>query len=309
MKIDSRLLSMRNKYVFLGDINSVNVEIISKSHPCLKGKLRYILLGNINDIKKYLLRIKSKLKINEILNPLDFAEFNDRYLNIFNIENNNSKKYKNLLNQLYIADTLSNTTNYDLITMPINKNVFKKYIKFIGLTEYLGEINRKKTLMLMCGEKFSITPFTTHINPKYISKNLNKEALHNFLKNIQKMVIDKRYNLNFNYIKFLCYNPHCGENNTIGNEDSKIQKVVSKFKNIKGPYPADSAFVNINKKTLFISTYHDQALIPFKALNTKGVNMTLGLDYRRISPAHGTALDIKYKNISDNTSYIECMKI
>ena len=37
--------------------------------------------------------------------------------------------------------------------------------------------------------------------------------------------------------------------------------------------------------------------------------MTLGLNYRRISPAHGTALDIKYKNIADNTSYIECMKI
>ena len=300
---------MKNKYIFLGDINSVNVEIISKSYPLLKGKLRYILLGNIYDLKRYLLRIRSKLKINEILNPLDFGEFNERCINIFNIENNNSKKYKNLLNQLTIANTLSNMTKYDLVTMPINKQVFKKYIRFIGLTEYLGKINRKKTLMLMHGEKFSITPFTTHINPKYVSKNLKNEMLNKFIKNIQKMVIEKRYNLNFNYIKFLCYNPHCGENNRLGDEDNKIKKILSKFKNIKGPYPADSAFVNINKKTLFISTYHDQALIPFKALNDKGVNMTLGLDYRRISPAHGTALDIKYKDISDNTSYIECMKI
>ena len=55
--------------------------------------------------------------------------------------------------------------------------------------------------------------------------------------------------------------------------------------------------------------YHDQVLIPFKILNKKGINLTLGLNYRRLSPAHGTALDIKYKNISDNTSYIECMKI
>ena len=300
---------MKNKYVFLGDINSINVEIISKSYISLKGKVRYILLGNISDLKRYLLRIKSKLKINEILNPLDFGEYNDQYINIFNIENNSSKKYKNLLNQIYIANTLSNMTNYDLITMPINKVVFKKNINFIGLTEYLGEINRKKTLMMMHGEKFSIIPFTTHINPKDISKNLKNETLSNFIKNIQKIVIDKRYNLYFNHIKFLCYNPHCGENNTLGNEDDKIQKILSKFKNIKGPYPADSAFLNIDKKTLFISTYHDQALIPFKVLNNKGMNITLGLDYRRISPAHGTALDIKYKNISDNTSYIECMKI
>ena len=300
---------MKNKYVFLGDMNSINVEIILKSHPFLKGKLKYILLGNINDLKKYLLRIKSKLKINEILNPLDFGKFDKKYINIFNIEKNSSKKYQNLLNQLTIANTLSNKTNYDLITMPINKDVFKKHIKFIGLTEYLGEINRKKTLMLMHGEKFSIIPFTTHINPKYISKNLKYEMLYNFIKNIQKIIIDKKYNLNFNHIKFICYNPHCGENNTIGNEDNRIKKILSKFKNISGPYPADSTFVNIKKNTLFISTYHDQALIPFKALNNKGINMTLGLDYRRISPAHGTALDIKYKNISDNTSYIECMKI
>ena len=300
---------MKNKYVFLGDIDSINVEIISKSYASLKGMVKYILLGNIGDLQRYLLRIKSKLKINEILNPLDFGEFNDHSINIFNIDNNNSKKYKNLLNQLSIANTLSNTTNYDLITMPINKEVFKKHIKFIGLTEYLGEINKKKTLMLMHGEKFSIIPFTTHINPKYISKNLKEESLRNFIKKIQKIVIDKKYNLYFNHIKFLCYNPHCGENNTIGTEDNKIKKILSKFKDIRGPYPADSAFVNIKKKTLFISTYHDQALIPFKALNTKGINMTLGLDYRRISPAHGTALDIKYKNISNNTSYIECMKI
>ena len=68
-----------------------------------------------------------------------------------------------------------------------------------------------------------------------------------------------------------------------------------------------TGFNNIKKNTLFISTYHDQALIPFKILNKKGINMTLGLNYRRMSPAHGTAKDIKYKNVSDNSSFVECM--
>ena len=61
------------------------------------------------------------------------------------------------------------------------------------------------------------------------------------------------------------------------------------------------------KNTLFISTYHDQALIPYKIINKKGFNFTLGLNYRRLSPAHGTAKDIKFKNKSDNTSYLACM--
>ena len=53
--------------------------------------------------------------------------------------------------------------------------------------------------------------------------------------------------------------------------------------------------------------YHDQALIPFKILNKKSFNLTLGLNYRRLSPSHGTAKDIIFKNIANNTSYLECM--
>ena len=35
----------------------------------------------------------------------------------------------------------------------------------------------------------------------------------------------------------LCYNPHCGENNTIGREDFLIRKLIkSNFKGISGPY-------------------------------------------------------------------------
>ena len=107
----------------------------------------------------------------------------------------------------------------------------------------------------------------------------------------------------------MCYNPHCGESNTIGLEDEIIANSISKFKKITGPYSADSAFKNLNKNLLFISMYHDQALIPFKILNQKGVNITIGLNYRRLSPAHGTAKDIKFKNIADISSYVACMEL
>ena len=59
----------------------------------------------------------------------------------------------------------------------------------------------------------------------------------------------------------------------LGNEDNKIKKLLKNYKKIKGPYPADSAFNKIKKNTLFISTYHDQALIPFKILNKKSINI------------------------------------
>ena len=113
--------------------------------------------------------------------------------------------------------------------------------------------------------------------------------------------------MNLSGIYFLCYNPHCGENGTLGSEDIIISKTLKQFKKIKGPYSSDGIFTNYKKNSLFLSTYHDQVLIPFKILNKKGINMTLGLDYRRLSPAHGTANDIKFMNKADITSYLSCM--
>ena len=62
-----------------------------------------------------------------------------------------------------------------LITMPINKSIFKKKIKFIGMTEYLGKLNKKSTIMLMHGDKFSIIPITTHINLKNVHKYIKSK--------------------------------------------------------------------------------------------------------------------------------------
>ena len=298
---------MKKKFVFLGDLDSINIELIHNSHNYLKNKVEYILLGNIKDASKYLSKINSKIEINEIYNPLNFENYKKNNLNFFNVENIYKEKYQTLLNQLSIANHLSNSTQIDLVTLPINKSVFKKKIEFTGMTEYLAKINKKNTIMLMHGEKFSVIPLTTHINLKDVRKHLNKKYLNSKLTLINKQIQRRIYELNFKSIKFLCYNPHCSEENTIGNEDRKISEIIKKFKNIYGPLSADSAFNNIQNNLLFISMYHDQALIPFKILNKKGINLTLGLNYRRLSPAHGTARDIKYKNISNPSSYIACM--
>ncbi len=301
---------MRKKFVFIGDIDSINLEIIYKSHRQLKNKVKYILLGNISDVYKYLKKLQSNLDINEIINPLDFENYNPDCLNLYNIENISKKKFQNLLNQIQISNHLSNTLKIDLVTLPINKALFKKEIEFTGMTEYLAKINKKNTFMMMYGEKFSVIPLTTHINLNEVKKFLNKKKLDRILKEIIFQIQRKIYKVKIKSIKFLCYNPHCGEDNTIGSEDKIISKLISKFNKITGPYSADSAFKNLNDKgLLFISMYHDQALIPFKILNQKGINLTMGLNYRRLSPAHGTAKDIKFKNMADISSYLACMEI
>ena len=77
--------------------------------------------------------------------------------------------------------------------------------------------------------------------------------------------------------------------------------------NIKGPFPADTAFNKQNLKfyDVIVGMYHDQVLGPFKALyGYNAINLTLGLKYFRLSPDHGTAKDIVGKNKANPESLI-----
>ena len=56
--------------------------------------------------------------------------------------------------------------------------------------------------------------------------------------------------------------------------------------------------------------YHDQALIPLKTLDFDGgVNVTLGLDFVRTSPDHGTAYDIAGQNRASPSSLIAALRL
>ena len=165
------------KFIFIGDLNSINSEIIFKSFHITNRILEIIYICSIKDLEKELIKLKKKIRINEILDPINFFNYKTNHLNVFHVPDISNLKYKNLLNQLNICNKICNITGYDLITLPINKSLIKKYQKFNGITEYLGKINNKNTFMMMHGEKFSIIPITTHINPKYIYLNFNKNNL------------------------------------------------------------------------------------------------------------------------------------
>lgn len=300
--------NFKKKYLFLGDVDSINVEIIAKSLNNLKNEVHYLIICNKFDLKKTITKINKEIKINEIFDPFKFEGLDKQKLNFFNIENISKHKADNLINQLRFSNQISTKTNIDLVTMPIQKSLIKKKINFNGVTEFLGKINKTKTFMLMHGRNFSVIPLTTHINPKNISKTISRDFIWNNLYLLTKILKKNKNNYEFSEIKFLCYNPHCGEEGTLGNEDKNILKIIKSFPEIKEMVSADSAFLKFKKKTLFISTYHDQCLIPFKIFNKNGINITLGLNYRRISPSHGTAKNIKFFNLAKNDSYLECMK-
>ncbi len=69
---------IKNKYVLLGDIDSINIEIIIKSFKYLKNKVNYLIICNKNDLAN-----NTYLKLNEIFDPISFKNYNQNKLNYF----------------------------------------------------------------------------------------------------------------------------------------------------------------------------------------------------------------------------------
>ena len=68
------------------------------------------------------------------------------------------------------------------------------------------------------------------------------------------------------------------------------------------PHPADTMFHGRARGNYDaeLCMYHDQALIPIKALHFEdAVNVTLGLPIVRTAPDHGTAFDIAGQDRAD----------
>ena len=81
---------------------------------------------------------------------------------------------------------------------------------------------------------------------------------------------------------------------------------------IYGPFYSDTFFASnrILKYDIILGMYHDQVLAPFKTIfKFDACNITLGLKYIRISPDHGTAIDLIGKNKANIESFLECINV
>jgi 4-hydroxythreonine-4-phosphate dehydrogenase len=112
-------------------------------------------------------------------------------------------------------------------------------------------------------------------------------------------------------------NPHAGEEGRFGDEEARIIApaiaiLQAEGLDVSGPHSADTMFAPRERENYDVALcmYHDQALIPIKALDfDKGVNVTLGLPIVRTSPDHGTAFGIAGKNKADPGAMIAAIRM
>ena len=305
-----------------GEPNSIFSEIYFKTLKLKKIKKPIVLISSEKLIKKQMRKLKFKKKI-KLLNwqDLEKNKLNNKSINLIDVNFNQkrafekiSKKSNKFIEECFqIAFKILKKGKINkFINGPISKKHFLSN-KYLGITEYIAKkFSTKSYCMLIYNKKLSVSPITTHLPIKLVSKNLNKKLI------VQKIILVNNFYKNIlGYIPkiaVLGLNPHC-ESIKKFNEDDKIikpliKKIKKKYK-VSGPFSADTVFTkNIRKKfDVIIGMYHDQVLTPIKTLyEFDAINITLGLPFIRISPDHGPNEKMLGKNLSNPLSLIKAIK-
>ena len=203
-----------------------------------------------------------------------------------------------------------------LVTAPINKyNIQSEEFKFPGHTEYLAqEFGVQDNLMFMVSQTLRVGVVTGHVPLGRVRQNITRERIMQKL-TLMIQSLKQDFGIDRPKIAVLGLNPHAGEEGLLGNEEQDIIKplladLLDKGQLVFGPYPADGFFGtrSYQKFDAVLAMYHDQGLIPFKAIAfEEGVNFTAGMSAVRTSPDHGTAYDIAGKDLADETSMLQAI--
>src|SRR5437868_7466866 len=197
-----------------------------------------------------------------------------------------------------------------VVTGPVAKEqLYAVGFQHPGQTEFVAErcgISPGNVVMMLAGPTLRTVPVTTHVAladvPRFLSAALIESRGRAALRGLQRSfgIADPR-------LAISGLNPHSGEAGQLGREEIEIIEpaiaaLAAEGWRVSGPHPADTMF-HVRARANYdaaLCMYHDQALIPIKALHfEEAVNVTLGLPIVRTAPDHGTAFDIAGQDRAD----------
>ncbi len=315
-----------------GDLNGIGIELIIKafSDNRILDHCTPVLFAS-NKLLNFYKKVVPEINFNYVVTR-EFDRISPKQLNLINcweeevvispgVLNETGGKYAVLSLQAAVA-ALKDRNIDGLVTAPIHKkNIQSSTFSFTGHTPYLKhEFGVHDVAMMLCADNFRVALVTEHVPVAEVAKHITKEAILSKLQLVNQS-LHRDFGIDKPRIAVLGLNPHAGDEGLVGTEEELIIKPAikeAKNQNILavGPYSADAFFArrSFDKFDAVLAMYHDQGLIPFKALAIgEGVNFTAGLPFVRTSPDHGVAFDIAGKGIADISSFVssifECIDI
>ncbi|WPZ04361.1 4-hydroxythreonine-4-phosphate dehydrogenase PdxA [Blastomonas marina] len=207
-----------------------------------------------------------------------------------------------------------------VITGPVSKAQLQATgFTFPGQTEFLADaagLGPDDVAMMIAGPSLRTVPLTIHVALAEVPARLTTGLIVSRAR-IVAAALERDFGLTRPRLAIAGLNPHAGENGTFGDEEARIiapaiAALEADGLSVTGPHPADALFAPRARTTYdaALCMYHDQALVPVKALDfDQGVNVTLGLPFIRTAPDHGTAFAIAGKGIADPGATIAALKM
>ena len=207
-----------------------------------------------------------------------------------------------------------------IVTGPVSKAELAKIgYPYPGQTEFVAAAcgaPAEDAVMMLAGPSLRTVPLTVHCALSEVPGRLSAELIVRRAR-IVAAALTRDFGIAAPRIVVCGLNPHAGENGRMGREEIEIiAPAIATLRaegiDAGGPYPADTLFAPHLRDTydVAIAMYHDQALVPLKALDfDQGVNVTLGLPIVRTSPDHGTAFGIAGKGTASADATIAALRM
>ena len=206
-----------------------------------------------------------------------------------------------------------------LVTAPVHKKVlYDGGFRFPGHTEFLAALagGAVRPVMMLAGGGLRVVPVSIHVSLRHAIDSLRAEDIVR-VACVTEAALWHDFGIASPRLAIAGLNPHAGEEGAMGREELDTiapavhvleEQGIAAF----GPVPPDTMFSPGARQgyDAAICMYHDQALIPLKALDFDGgVNVTLGLPFVRTSPDHGTAFDIAGTGRASENSMMAALKL
>jgi len=197
-----------------------------------------------------------------------------------------------------------------VVTGPVSKEqLYSIGFRHPGQTEFVAErcgIAAANVVMMLAGATLRTVPVTTHIPLRDVPDELTAALIESRGRTTLRG-LQRNFGIAEPRLAITGLNPHAGEGGLLGQAEIEvIAPAIAALRaegwRVTGPHPADTLFHETARARFdaALCMYHDQALIPVKALHfTDAVNITLGLPIVRTAPDHGTAFDIAGEDKAD----------
>lgn len=312
----------------LGDPAGIGPEIVVKSIAKEETNTyaNIVVFGNKEILEKAIEVCEVDMKINLIENPED-GVYNNKTLNLVNIDNIDMDKFEpgqvSGMCGKAAFEYLAKSVDYAMTgkvkaiaTTPLNKESFKAgNVPYIGHTEVLEDLTKTYNPLTMFQVRdLRVFFLSRHVSLRKACDLVTEENMYEFIVRSKEAL--KQLGIENPRMAVAGLNPHCGEHGLFGDEEREIEPAIERARqegiDVVGPIGADSVFFFglQGKFDAVLSLYHDQGHIATKTVDFhRTISITNNMPFLRTSVDHGTAFDIAWKNIANEISLVEAIRL